>query len=814
MALDEGGEKAARRMAEFGGRLKLFPDNKDVSKELKNVLYGFTTDETLEDVVARALELLAEKPAAPSASQPGSGARSADRRPSGKRPSENSVPLDRLSQPYRFIDLPDRVAMPEPGVAGAALNDPLPDGFSARILVDWIAESPLLIGGAAEGKGQDGGAVEPLSIGGRHVLPGATLRGLTRAVTEIVSYAKMTQGNWHYRFGLRDFVHPYYATESGVSKVKEVKGGFLRIRPAQSGDDAGKVVELGGESLVYELSCGLDWGHVRIPSLAALGVPGHLLAPQQNNRGHTGYPRWTAAPVFDDSKVDGKYTLLKMGRGNAIDFSRQHAFRLVEKTYDKAVYDADPSGSMQGVMVVAGKLPGSGNKIYEYFVTPDPKAPVRAIDKDIAILFERMHSRPGKGDRLEAEGNWATLRKLAMKDPGIPVFHVGDPAAPTQGSGFFFGLTRLFKIPHKRSVGEVLYGRQPAHRPKFSDHYENVDFAEALFGYVIEPRDWLMEDADLSRAPDSVARKGRVAFSFAPLSTRTPARISTPVEVIQMAPRASFAPFYLRGTEKDFSAADARIAGRKAYFPQFSKPDYPGALKRFAAFGEKQKQDVRDSSQGKNPSPDTLSRLKFLVPEKDRPLEFTGEIRLHNVTAAEIGAILFAITHGGDAQKRFRHMIGRGKPFGAGQMRIGRVVVKAEANGPLGEPLLRPSTPEEMFDPVTGHGFAEGGGLSLQPFLEAFETHMRGQVGAAWPLQSAAICEWLGMSDPAPGTALAEAGRLVYKAYEADPATEKPVKPFGAYRALREATQQMHSTDKPRGGDRLLPAPRADPPRR
>lgn len=812
MALDEEGEKAAKRLARMPDKLKQYPHNVSIVRELKTVLYDFDSEHSLEEIVERARELAATAPSATASARSGAGGgQRATGAPSKARPKESSLPLEALSQPYRFIDLPDKVVLPEPGMADHPIDQPLAEGFCGTISVEWIAETPLLIGGPATGKSSGDGTVEPLKIGDEYVLPGATLRGLTRSIAEIVAYAKMTQGNWHYRFGLRDFVHPYFVEDSGVSKVDQVKGGFLRIRKARTDDPDQAVVELNGERLIYELTGNLEWGHVRIPSLSKAGVSANLLQ-EKVDKNRKGYPQWTGNLPFDAGGRDGKYTLLKMGRGESIDFAKQHNFHLVSSENNRQVYDVDPQGTKKGVMVVSGKLPGGGNKIYEYFITPNPSAPVHMVHKDTALLFERLHSRPGKGDKLEADGNWKTLRKLAFKDIGIPVFYVGNPDFEHPDRNFFFGLTRLFKVPHRRSVADVLYGEQPAHRPRIGDTYENVDFVENLFGYVVEPRDWLQEESDKSVSPSAVARKGRVAFGFAPLSKATKAKLSNVVDVIQMAPRASYAPFYLRGQVKDYSGPKARIAGRKAYFPQFSKPDTRDALSRFKAFGDKQRQDVIDAS-NKPPSPDTLSHLRFLVPESDRPLVFTGEIRLENVTAAEIGAILYAITHGGDRQKRFRHMLGRGKPFGAGQMRIGRVRLSLAANGPAGAHRLQPAKEEERFQPSSGHGFAEEGDLSLEPFLDAFEGYMRGQIGSSYPMESEPICEWLGMSDPSEGETLASASRLFYKPFERDLEKDEPIGQFQAYRHLREATQDMYSKDQPRGEDRLLLTPKKTPSR-
>nr|WP_321444806.1 TIGR03986 family CRISPR-associated RAMP protein [uncultured Cohaesibacter sp.] len=820
MALDEEGEKAARKLASISELFDRYTEGDPVTRDMREIIFEFETDEDDEDILERALEIRKSQPRAPSErNEPRDGRR--QNSPSKKRPNPNSIPFGKLSQPYRFIDLPDQIALPEVETRDVCLDEPLAKGFCATISVDWIADAPLLVGGASTGKLQDD-AVTPIKVGGQYVLPGATLRGLVRSVTEIVSYAKMTQGNWHYRFGLRDFVHPYYAEDSGVSKLDQVKGGFLKIREATKDDDKRSILSIDGQDLVYEITCDLEWGHVNIPSLKAFIVPAHTLKAATTNKGHTGYPNWTSLAPFGSEKkgryVPGKYELLGMGRGEQTDFSKSFTFSLDATAKREKVYNADPNGKARGVMIVAGKLPGGGNKIYEYFIASNPAARTYALPSDTALVFERLHSRPAKGDKLEAEGSWATLRKIAMKQDGdgIPVFHVGLPDLEAGDDNFFFGLTRLFKVPHKRAVRDVLFGEQPNHMPKLSGNgYENKDFAENLFGYVIEDEDWLWGRRKDSTAPGSVAQKGRIAFGFAPLSKGTPAALSSTVDVIQMAPRASYAPFYLRGKEKDYSGQGAKIAGRKAYFPRYGKPSYKEAIADFKQFGEKQKQDVRDSSNGQFKSQDVLSHLKFLLPQNEsKPLSFTGEIRLHNVSAAEIGSVLYAITHGGDHEKAFRHMIGRGKPFGAGQMRIGRVILQATPNDPkaMGKLVKEPQA-HERYDPATGKGFAEPDrGVSLEPFLDAFKAYMKEAIGPLYPDHSAAIKEWLGMSSPEEGSKLAEQKRLFYKAYEGEEKRNgKPFTSFEAYSQLRQATQAMNSKDAPMGNDRLLQTPTKAP---
>ena len=723
----------------------------------------------------------------------------------GRRPDPRRIPFDKLSQPYRFIALSDKVLPPENRLV--ALGEPLAEGYCATLTVEWIAETPLLVGGAAIPKKNENPPVEPLTIGGRYVLPGATLRGLIRSAVEVVAHGKMTQGNWHYRFGLRDFIHPYYRDEAGVSKVGEVRAGFLRIRDSTDADPSLSLVEMDGKRKVWELmpaeKDGKGWGHVEIGSLSELG------ASEDDLVAHKG---WVEKDIKD------KYAALGMMRGKQIVFEKESSFRFLSDENGRRIFAADKNGTAKGVMLVAGKLPGGGKKKFEYFVTrnSNPNASPFLLARDVVENFERLYSEPAKGEKLRPTGNWKHLKPAAESD-GIPVFYVGDPDSKNHDPGFFFGLTRLFKIPHKRSVGDILRGSLEKHIPKgrtrrVGDHfvlddYDNADFVETLFGYVVEPQD-LRFEADNSVEPGAIARKGRIAFGFAFLSQDTPAKLSEPVEVIQMAPRASFAPFYLQGKIKDYSAGDSQLAGRKAYFPRYRNVTQQQALADFKNFGERQKALVRQSSGGRV-SEDVVSRLSFLVPTSQRPLTFAGEIRLHNVTAVELGAVLFALTHGGDREQRFRHMIGRGKPFGAGQMRVGKILLRVEANRGGEDARVCLPAEEEKYNPASGKGLADEQGHSLTPFLVAFEAYLCKRLGLRSATDAPAIREWLGMADPAQGEVHARAGELFYHPFPQD-RFDKPVSPFAAYRLLREATQSMATTDKPQGEDRLLPAPSAD----
>ncbi|MCM5552399.1 TIGR03986 family CRISPR-associated RAMP protein [Pleomorphomonas sp. NRK KF1] len=575
--------------------------------------------------------------------------------------------------PYRFVTIEDTVVDGKP----SPRNEPVPDGVSAKIKVDWIAESPLLIGEAAK----NGNGVGPMRLGGYgpFVIPGASLRGMIRAATEIVALGKLGFANLHHHYGLRDFEHKYYAEESGISNVGKVMAGWLRR----------KVVD-GKE--IWELEpLGPNWAHIALKNMRFAGRD------------------WVKGGL------DQKYAAVGMRRGSIYDFSKTHKFTS-RRTDDHGKLVTEPGGSEDGVFVFSGKLPPNGEKKFEYVFFDEPVGPPVRISEAKKEVFSRFYSRPSK-NIVEPDGNWKVLKPTFDQGGRLPVFYVGDPQK--QGEDFFFGLTRLFKLPHKRSVAAVVEASHKAHYPKHdlkSPAAYSPDFVENLFGYVVE-RDavGLLEDERLETGLG--ARKGRVAFGFAHLADGEPTpRISEPMEVVQMAPRASYAPFYLRGaTTKDYSAdANPKLSGRKRYLPRTANADFSASMARIKAMG-----DGPGNAEMK-------SSLSFLLPAAGRQeVRFCSEIRLHNVSKSELGAILFALTHGGDPERKSRHMLGRARPFGAGQIRA------------------------ELVDLVVteNDGGACRAGVDPKPYLKDFVAAMKVEVPNYPDIPS--IREFLGLAQPA-----------------------------------------------------------------
>lgn len=735
-------------------------------------------DDTLEALGAEVLKRA--RPFASRTSQTGGPARVSGRQGVG---STRPMP-DNVSAPFRFVILPDDVA---PRLGDGRHDLPIKGGLSATIDVVWAAETPLLVGEEKKEGGQS--LVTPMRLGesGPYVIPGATWRGAIRSAVETVALGRIGgQANLHHRYGLRDFEHAHYV-QTPVSRVGEVKAGWLEWPE--------------GERKPWTIRpLGNGWAHVRIEDLQK-ALPKSFGSDLKSWNGRS---------------LQSKYDAIGIAQNKTFDFRK--TFRLGNPALDaQGRRVVPPAGDRDGVFVFANRLPGGGNKKHEYAFFGDGGNPV-TLDERVVALFQRLYSKPSK-NRPEPDGSWRDLVPTLRAGGRVPVFYVGD--LDGQGGDFFFGLTRLFKIPHKHSVGDILKA-QTAHRPATTEKDGVVigydaDFVENLFGYVVE-RDALGLDPKARIASNLAGRKGRIAFGFTKLVNTGAEKQSDVVTLVLMAPRASFSPFYLRSNgqngEKDYSVTPpARVAGRKRYLPRAGAGTRAEAtLKQIAAMGQRQLERIAAASPGGKVSDDVKSHLKFLMPKAKEELRFQGEIRLHNVTPAELGAVLFALTHGGDPEKPGRFMIGRAKAFGAGQMRLvsAKLSVALNEKGDPEKLIERPAADEVVSDeglrgfvPASLEGRETGENTRLnashRPFLRAFTRFMREQCRITAYPNIAVVKEFIGASDPSE-TAKIE-NSLDYMELKAFNEVRKATKP------LRPDKYQRPAIGRAERDGRLLPAP-------
>jgi hypothetical protein len=558
----------------------------------------------------------------------------------------------------------------------------------------------------------------------------------------------------------RDFDHPLIRGPQGDATQllarENVKAGWLRRGESESG---------------YEIVPCAEWRTIAIADLPFRAEPNEYqwrsdwLGKRLDERYALAGARVDSRTIRFDLMATGAFSAVAGGVGDVTAAERG------ELTGTLVFSNRSPAapGAKAIKQAEEENRPGQPKKREYVFIDPPGAAPAPiAVSQRAWNRFELINCKPGR-HRREPDGSWRDLRpSLEVKNGRVPVFYVyrsenGQPAE------LEFGLTRFFKIAHRFSVGE-LRDRSPRHRRPHVTHAKDfaLDFVEMLFGYVYETDDVFDPPtlADTSSArPADLSRKGRVACGMARLLNRNDVKEGDALATVMTAPRASFAPFYLQGEIKDYSEANSatQLAGRKRYFPRFSTEALAGAP---TAIANSLHEQITRLGQNAQANQDIQSRLRLLRPKRDgQDMRFAGTLRLHNVSAAEIGGLLWVLTHGGDPGKPYRHMLGRAKPFGAGQMRVCSIRLNLVSNDGATAPLAAPQ-PWERADPAAKREGWVSDGPGMTPFLRAFHTYMKTH-RPTWP-RVPDLVEFLAAAEPARGAQIVTSGSARYPTLESN----------------------------------------------
>jgi CRISPR-associated protein (TIGR03986 family) len=559
---------------------------------------------------------------------------------------------------FRFIPIDPHIIEPPVRFDDLDLARPLPNGsVSGSLQITWTAETPVCIG-----DGED--PVRPIQIGGDYVLPGASLRGMVRAVVEIAAFSHLGHINAARHYGVRTYAAEDMPPTPQRHAADELKSGWL----------------------TYD---GKEWKLQPCMTNIPVRIGRNPLFP--NERGYWLLPFSELvskiSPALDDvswrkKELAEKHANLGTARLiGEIRFVDDRAY-LAQAPRGVRVARFAPSGGERGYVICAGRAdppPPRQPKSYEaVFARPDPHRSY-VLPRSFMTLFQALHSNPGRDDR-EPRENWRFwLTKMGWPGvygvcgtrdldyrayPGIPVFYHGDPAAVATDAGgpmatrpFFMGLTRVLRLPWPYSVGDVAHRLYHDHESGVRRHYQvprlgkpgGWDFARALFGEVDDAhmdREATRKRGDKEDEPRALA--GRVSFS--PAFAEGDPQPSHSAEGVFGTPRESFYPFYLA------RAANGSPTGTQRYDDPHA---IPAGRKRYVV-----RRDPMPLPQG-NANPETVTRVEFL-PSGTR---FVGTVRFHNLDPVELGALLWALSFGEWGGNRYRHQIGRGKAQGYGVMR-------------------------------------------------------------------------------------------------------------------------------------------------
>lgn len=534
-----------------------------------------------------------------------------------------------IPSPYNFVPLSSRVFFPD-WAAQVSHDVPFSDGVSGWLEIEVEATTPVFIrGGGRIPKPKDSDRVQwvnddtylpetkqfaRLYPGGPFAIPGTSLKGMIRSLLETVAFGKFQPvDDRHY--SVRDLNTRDRQLYQAHLAGRNPKGHIIAL--AQAG-----YLRRRADGRLEVFPC--DHARVEQTDLEAY-ARSYLAKPRINlggrQRAEDKYTAWGANLQLDfaPGPPPPHYT----SNGDPLDF--ELADSLSPGTRAQVVFTGQPSPR------------GGPGKKHREFLFYNRRTAAITVSPEVEEQFRFIHS-DGHGGMNE---DFAFLAKrFWVRGVDIPVFYLESGGRITA-----LGLAQMFRLPYRFTPRDLARHQQPLDDPR-------PDLAETLFG----------------RAAGAGGLRGRIHFEPLPYVEGTARELPT-VQTVLGAPKPTYYPNYL---EQDLDESkQGLVTGTYATLMQ-DDPSTGGPAARLR--GWKQYRARSDVSQPEQRPPPTRqdgtvnhATVTCFRP-LDRGVRFRGRVHVHNLRPAELGALLWALTWGGDGS--LRHRLGLAKPLGYGNVQI------------------------------------------------------------------------------------------------------------------------------------------------
>lgn len=538
--------------------------------------------------------------------------------------------MNQITAPYGFVPLSQDVHLPDwlkvkDGAMPPVHDVPFEDGLCGTLELEIEAETPIFFRGAKSGQG----AHQPFTLSdGRYAIPGASLRGALRNVVEIITFSRFNRVNNH-RYTVRDLTpggeriyRQHMAAIEGGKLTPLVNAGWMT---KQDSDETPAVIAL------------CDFAKVEYQDLRGIAKmlgdddfrPGIKRGADIKYSKYRGKLKaelpilWTRPPSVEGRKM--------WSRHGKVSQSSKEFFK------GQLVFTGQPQEWNAG---------DKRKKHHDFFFTNEAfENKTFEVPKATFLDFEFGHSNRGKqnrlSDSLQPNAEWGYWKQRFENGERVPVFFLTQPDGLIRS----FGLAMMFRLPYDLSIHQAIKNASPEHLPDPTANFD-LDFAEGLFGTV--------RDNNNGRGR-GLALKGRVGISHA-LAQGSPA-LERPVSAILGAPKASYYPNYVEQNAEHPGSAPGTSNGRQVYQTWMDPDARPRGWKRYKTL------------ETPSPSAASFGRENHDVTTTFTPVragtKFTCHVDIHNLRPVELGALLWAITLGGD--KSARHNLGMARPLGYGR---------------------------------------------------------------------------------------------------------------------------------------------------
>ncbi len=450
------------------------------------------------------------------------------------------------------------------------------------------------------------------------VIPGSTLRGMIRSLVEIVGYGKV---QW---VTSEQLIYRAVGDPSSLGIwYREQMLGKNKAAPPTTHLDYPSPRLKGG----YLKKTPNGWA---IQPVSEHNGESFVHVEYNNVRSITGESRGTQRvyDVFVEPASRGSQNRGQRGPGDLIlDIA------ITTRVTARHGSHSAPPGMVPGTLIESGHMGGRHEKHWHCVIfEPDPSAKWVPISDEMWQIYQE--------DRDLTRGLGTGTRKL-LSD-GDPLFYLLDVA----GELVFFGPTKMFRLPYPNSPLDLL----PPDLRKESER----DLAEAIFGYTKSDAIPVKDRACAGRVIITDARSEPAAQAeWTAQHPITPKILGSPKPT-------SFQHYLTQQEPDDKSQLDhyasppphkTTIRGHKLYWHR----------------GNVNLNDIQEFDQeALTDHPKQYTRIK---PVRSK-VAFKFHIHFENLRDFELGALLWALTLPGEADKQYRHKLGMGKPLGMGSAHL------------------------------------------------------------------------------------------------------------------------------------------------
>lgn len=585
-----------------------------------------------------------------------------DRRNNNQQVPVREESIGYARAPYNFVPINEQVVKSPLTVEDVYFNSYNKDRFSGIISLDIESLTPVYIRGMKSVSAVQSEKTADFFKGKEYCIPGSSLRGLLRTMTEIVSYSKMGSVNkdtltkrFHYRA---------FADQSLSLRSKYVSQMIMQERNPECvypKVKAGILIRRGKDYFICE---GEHYKVEETDALAQKTITQLMSIPNGDRFQANNYYK----PDFKKVWFKANNEIIHSNHSKPLKYAKVKDISLVNNTSFK-----------EGYLVCTGWMIGSR-------LRPRGKH-MHWVIGDINYINEQLVNESVINNYLNdtARNGMDLISKLKIDGiKEVPCFYITDD----KSNIISFGHTGMFRLAYEKTLIEFL--------PKGHRFIDKPDFSEMLFG-----------------KNDVVSGRVFVEDAFT-----TNEKISNQIEIpsIMGSPKPTTFQHYLKQDEnqilaeynkngrlsgfrglKDYNQ-DTVVNGNKLYWHQ-GNINYPNAIEiktdtfkeflnsnelmnRFKGFIFSQGRTTFHLNTITSEQKDAVIRFNLTQKEAQytaiRPMKcnakFEGRIRFENLTKIELGALLFTLY----LPENLCLKIGMGKALGFGSIKIKAKVILSD----------------------------------------------------------------------------------------------------------------------------------------